>query len=140
VNDDMALGDEFVLVVVLAVALELNLDPHDVSLVSEQSLHFFPNMGFHAIGEFEVDARHNDFVRMICLVHGFPYWLTTQNNLRMKSCLASRFIAASAPLVWAGIGNNRFIRLVSSGTSKGPVCKPTRRKKPDIILNTCEHD
>jgi hypothetical protein len=52
------------------------------------------------------------------------------------------FPSIDVTALWAGafIGNNRFIRLVISGTSDHPFCKPSPPKKIDKRWNISEHD
>jgi hypothetical protein len=66
---------------------------------------------------------------MICFIHGFPYGLTTQKTGRMAASLGSSSIDATALRAGAFIRNNRFIRLVISGTSGHPFCKPSCPEK-----------
>jgi hypothetical protein len=57
----------------LAVALEFDPDPHDVRLVTKQSLHLFLHVIFEGRREVEVDTGHNDFVGTIGCVHGLSF-------------------------------------------------------------------
>lgn len=71
---NMGLGDKFVGMVVLAVTFKLYPDSHDMSLVTERSLHFIQDVGFQRRGEIKMNASHDDFVGVIALVHCF-LWL-----------------------------------------------------------------
>jgi hypothetical protein len=62
---------------------------------------------------------------MICFIHGFPYGLTTQSDPRNEAFIGFPAIAAAVLRTGAFIGDNRFIRLVISGTSAHPFCKPS---------------
>ena len=61
----LGLGDKLVGVVVLAIALEFNADPHDVGFVTKQSLHLLLNVIFQGLREVEMNAGHNNFVGTI---------------------------------------------------------------------------
>ena len=73
---DMGLGDELVGDVMLAIALQFDADPHDVSLVPEKSLRLLLHVVLQGGGELEVDTGHNDFVGFVVVVHGFSFGLT----------------------------------------------------------------
>ena len=55
------LGDELVLAVMRAVALEFKANPHDVGFVAKKSLHFLLHVILKGRSQVEVDAGHDHF-------------------------------------------------------------------------------
>ena len=90
VDDDVALGGEAMLDVLLGVALEFDADADDALLMAEESLSLVVHELFQRRSEFEVDAGYDDVVG---LVHDFfGIWV----YLGQKGCEACAIITMRA--------------------------------------------